>query len=364
MKIGTCFRGFNGSRFLTPSGIPSHIGRRIESPIRIEGGFMPRPIAAIRSLGAGKPGDVALAALVAASILIGASSISLARETPASPAPEPSAEEANPLTRIQWQMGPTTGKLGDRAELSVPEGFAFADADGARKLLEATQNIPSGTELGVVIPMGEDADQGWFLIFEFSDSGYVKDDERDKLDADALLKTLREGTTASNKTRTEKGYPALELTGWAKPPFYDPKTNNLTWATVVKADGGGSSVNYSTRLLGRSGYMNVDLVISPELLDGALPSFDTLISGFNYNEGHRYAEFKPGDRVATYGLAALVVGGAGAVALKTGLLARFWKVIVAVGVAAVAGLRKFFRGATSVAEMPAPGPGSSSAPRT
>lgn len=323
------------------------------------------PIAPIRTLGAGKPGGVALAALVAVSILISAApeASAQAQETPASPAPEPS-EEANPLSTIQWQMGPTTGKLGDRASLSVPEGFAFAEGDGARKLLEATRNIPSGQELGVVIPMGEDADQGWFLIFEFSDSGHIKDDERDKLDADALLKTLREGTSASNETRSAKGYPSLELTGWAKPPFYDPKTNNLTWATVVKADGAGSSVNYSTRLLGRNGYMNVDLVIAPELLDGALPSFDKLISGFSYNEGHRYAEFKPGDKVATYGLAALVVGGAGAVALKTGLLARFWKVIVAAGVAAVAGLRKLFRSATSVAEIPSPGQGSSSAPRT
>src|SRR5262245_31399646 len=318
----------------------------------------------IRSFSARVPCVLAVTSLTTALVLVGAASRAAAQDSPAPPAQETGREEINPISQIAWQHGPTTGKLGDRATLSVPEGFAFADGASARVLLEVTQNIPSGQELGVVIPMGDNAEQGWFLIFEFSDSGYVKDDERDKLDADALLKSLQEGTRASNSTRTEKGYPPLDLTGWAKPPFYDPKTNNLTWATTIKAEGGASSVNYSTRLLGRSGYMNVDLVISPELLDAALPSFDKLISGFSYNEGHRYAEFKPGDKIATYGLAALIVGGAGAVALKTGLLARFWKVIVAAGVAAVAGLKKLFRGATRVAEMPSPGPGPDPSART
>jgi uncharacterized membrane-anchored protein len=42
-------------------------------------------------------------------------------------------------------------------------------------------------------------------------------------------------------------------------------------------------------------------------------------------------------------LAALIAGGAGAVALKTGLLAKFWKLIV-VAFAAIAGfIKKVFR---------------------
>jgi hypothetical protein len=41
-------------------------------------------------------------------------------------------------------------------------------------------------------------------------------------------------------------------------------------------------------------------------------------------------------------LAALVAGGAGAALVKSGLLAKFWKPIAAVGIAALAGLRRLF----------------------
>jgi len=56
-------------------------------------------------------------------------------------------------------------------------------------------------------------------------------------------------------------------------------------------------------------------------------------------EGQRYAEFRPGDKIAEYGLAALITGGAAAVALKTGLFQKFWKLIV-LGFVALAGALK------------------------
>jgi uncharacterized membrane-anchored protein len=66
--------------------------------------------------------------------------------------------------------------------------------------------------------------------------------------------------------------------------------------------------------------------------------------------GERYTEFKQGDHVAEFGLAALVLGGAAAVATKKGLwgaiaafLAAFWKLIAGVTVAALAGLRSIFK---------------------
>lgn len=42
-------------------------------------------------------------------------------------------------------------------------------------------------------------------MFEFSNVGYVKDDERDKLDANVLLKTISDNTEESNKERAKRG---------------------------------------------------------------------------------------------------------------------------------------------------------------
>lgn len=252
------------------------------------------------------------------------------------------------LNEIGAKNGPMLGSLGPMAEIDVPEGFLFCDATGTRKYLELNQNPTDGSELGMLMPDPRNGDGAWFVCFAFADAGHIEDKDHD-LDADDLLDTLKQGNEHGNEERKRRGWDTLELVGWEKAPFYESKTNNLTWATRYKS-GDHEGVNWSTRLLGRRGYMNVDLVISPEELATALPRFESLMSGFRYREGHRYAEFRAGDKVAEYGLAALVAGGAGVVAAKTGLLAKFWKLIVAGIVAlsaAIKGVWRKLRGAPS-----------------
>jgi uncharacterized membrane-anchored protein len=257
-------------------------------------------------------------------------------------AQEPQSQEQQP-PKIPWQVGPTMGQLGDIAQINIPKGFRFTGKAGTQQLLVLTHNIPSGKELGAVV--ADDRTSSWFMIFEFEDSGYVKDDEKDKLDANALLTSLKEGTEQGNDERKRRGWRPLHVTGWDRAPYYDPATHNLTWATRVRGDEANDqgSVNHSIRLLGRRGTINVDLVADPGEYAASLPAFNTLISGFAYKQGNRYSDFTAGDKVAEYGLAALIAGGAGAVALKTGLLAKLWKFIV-VGIAAIAGfIKKVFR---------------------
>jgi uncharacterized membrane-anchored protein len=181
------------------------------------------------------------------------------------------------------------------------------------------------------------------VIFEFHEIGYVKDDDRDKLDADALLKELQTNTEEGNKERAKHGWPAYNVDGWYKPPYYDVSTKNLTWATRGHSRENAKdekSVNYSVRILGRHGTMDVDLVLGPEVVSTVLPRFADVLGGFSFKSGHSYAEFRPGDKVAEYGLAALVAGGATAIAFKTGLLGKFWKLIVAMFVALAAMLKR------------------------
>lgn len=62
-------------------------------------------------------------------------------------------------------------------------------------------------ELGMIVSNAENED--WFLLFEYEPSGYIPDDEKDQLDADAILASIREGTEESNKTRAERGIAPL-----------------------------------------------------------------------------------------------------------------------------------------------------------
>lgn len=252
------------------------------------------------------------------------------------------------MPSVSWVRGPQTVPLGNNvAELELGEGYAFANAADTRRLLQAMGNTVDNSEVGLVNPVAEDED--WMVVFEYNKDGFVKDDDADEIDKDAILKSYQEGTEAANEQRKERGIPGLHVTGWFEEPHYDKRSHNLVWALRAKSDDGSEVVNYNMRLLGREGYMSVTLVDEPSRLAASKPKVEALLSGFSYKRGKSYAEWVPGDKVAQYGLVALVAGGAGAAAVKTGLLAGLFKLLAKGGkalillvVAAGAGLRKLF----------------------
>lgn len=259
----------------------------------------------------------------------------LAQEPPANSTEETAAAQEVSFAEVldkmaKWSKGPAAGPLGGQSTIQVPAGFRFTEAAGTRSMMEQMENPTSGNELGMVGP----DDLEWFVVFEFDDVGYVKDDEKDKLDADAMLNSIKESNKAGNAERRRRGWGTIEVVGWAQPPTYDPETNNLTWATRARDEQGHESINYNTRLLGRHGVMEVTLVCGPDEYQAALPAFKKLLQTHEFNQGQRYAEFRQGDKIAQYGLTALIAGGAAAVALKTGVLQKFWK-LIAFGVLAI-----------------------------
>ncbi|HEY4354839.1 MAG TPA: DUF2167 domain-containing protein [Acidobacteriaceae bacterium] len=255
---------------------------------------------------------------------------------------------------IHWQHGPMVAQLGTGAQIKVPAGYQFADAAGTRRFLELTHNPPSEQEVGIVTPIlnKDDADSKfWFVLFDFDETGYVKDDEKSSIDADKLFNSMKDATERGNEARRARGWSPFHLVGWQTRPFYDATTHNLTWGTVGQDDDpkNGQSVNYSTRILGRHGVMRVDLVLDPSQVNDVLPSFKSLMNGFSFTQGSRYADFVKGDKVAEYGLTALIAGGATAIALKTGIfakllamLAALWKVIAVAFAALLTRIKNIF----------------------
>lgn len=250
--------------------------------------------------------------------------------------PLPLLAQDSPIDRIPWADGPVIGGLGTVAEVEVPAYCRYTDADGARMFMEATENTANGSELAILLCSDPQVESSmWFVVFSFEKSGYVRDDERKSLDAAAILKTLRRGNDAANRERESRGWEQLVIDGWAREPYYDSLTNNLTWSLRVAAKGNTEmSVNHSVRLLGRRGVMHADLVADPADMANAVAAFDSIVSTYTYLDGHKYAEWREGDKVAAYGLTALVAGGAGVAAAKLGLFPKMWKLIITVLVAA------------------------------
>lgn len=247
-----------------------------------------------------------------------------------------------------WTRG-GIGKLGTMAEIAIPAGYRFTNGAGASKMLEFYGNPPSSGYLGM---LATENFQEHSVLFKFSDDGYVKDDDKDALvkEADELLKTLKEGTEAGNARRRELKLDEMEITGWAVAPRYNDKTQNLEWATNLRSKRTGSvTVNHSTRILGRSGVMQVTLLCDPDKLEALLPEYQKVLAGFSYVQGERYAEYRAGDKLASYTLTGLVAGGAAVAASKMGLFAKLGgflgklgKGLIVLVVAIGAGLKALF----------------------
>jgi uncharacterized membrane-anchored protein len=247
------------------------------------------------------------------------------------------------MRKLAWQKGPTSGQIGAKATIKVPEGYVFLDEKNTSRFLELAGNPPRGGHY-LFAPQSLD----WFAVFSFESTGYVKDDE--KIDPQALLKSLKESDAPSNEERKRLGMSPLYTVGWEVPPHYDTDTKRLEWGLRLTPGGDRFLVNYTSRLLGRTGVMSAVLVADTATLAKDTQDFKAGLKEFSYVSGEKYAEYKSGDRVAEYGLAALVLGGAAAVATKKGFwgailafLGAFWKLIAGVGVAVVAWLGSMFR---------------------
>ena len=110
----------------------------------------------------------------------------------------------------------------------------------------------------------------------------------------------------------------------------------MYWAKELKFDGSDeNTLNYNIRLLGRRGVLVLNAVAGMEQLPAIQSATPTLLSMIDFQEGHRYSDFdSSSDKVATYGLAALVAGG---IATKAGLFKGLFVALLAAKKFVIAG---------------------------
>ncbi len=250
------------------------------------------------------------------------------------------------LAEIQPVKGPAMGKLGEIGQVQVPEGYYFIQQKDLKEFMDKTHNFYSDRDLGVLIR--KDKGDGYMALFSFDDVGYVKDADKEKLDADKMWAAMVKNNEDANKERTDKGWDTMELVDWQLKPQYNPETHRLEWGEILK-DKSGQFINYHTKFLGRKGVMVVTLVPNANM-DAVMARFNEDVKSFDFTAGNKYAEWTTGDKVAEIGLAALVLGGGGALAAKTGLLGKLGGMILvllakakALIVALVAGIGAFFK---------------------
>ena len=249
------------------------------------------------------------------------------------------------------EQGPTKVTMLDEATLDLPKGYAFIPKAESKQLLEAMGNNPSDNLIGMIMPLSEGAN--WFVDVSFDKAGYIKDDDAKDWDADDLLSSLKDGTEEDNKMRKERGIPELDVLGWVEKPSYESGSHHLVWSINTREKGAPSNqvqgVNYNTYALGRDGYISMNLVTGMDTVAQEKPEAKALLAALHFNNGKRYEDFdQKSDRMAAYGLAALVAGvGAkklGLLAIIGAFLAKSFKLVLLALAGGAAAVRKFFGG--------------------
>ena len=247
-------------------------------------------------------------------------------------------------------IGPSTTALGAQGSLEIPDKMAYIPMPQAGRILRALGNGVSSRLIGLVTSVNGDED--WFATISYIPEGYIRDDDAREWNADELLQNLREGTERGNQDRKARGFPELEIQGWIEKPTYTSADHKLVWSTSVRDKGtresGEQFANYNTYVLGREGYLSLNFVTSMSLIEREKPIARVLLSGLQFIPGKRYEEFNPStDKVATYGLAALVGGAvlkkAGFFAVIAAFFAKFAKAGIFLVIALLGGLFKLFR---------------------
>ena len=239
------------------------------------------------------------------------------------------------------------------ATLDLPANFRYlAPADADTVLSEAWGNPPGSKTLGMIVPakVSVVSPESWGVVITYREDGHVADDEADSIKYDELLKQIQTELVEANPERKKMGYPAMTLVNWAEAPRYDKTSHKMYWAQELQTEGSpANTLNYNIRVLGRKGVLVLNAVASMQQLGAIREEMKQVTAFSEFTPGNRYTDFDSStDKIAEYGLAALVAGG---VASKLGLFGKlfavllaFKKIIFLAVVAAGTGIVRFFTG--------------------
>lgn len=290
-----------------------------------------------------------------AALLLCATRVHAQNADPAQPTPEQQQQRAE---QFMASLKPQHGSVklpNDVATLQLGDDFYYlSPGDSERLLTQGWGNPPGNKTLGMIIPQAVSpmSRDGWGVVITYRDDGHVSDDDANKIDYTDLMNKMKKADEEENEERKKQGYGGLHILGWAEPPSYDAQSHKMIWAKELKADGASeNTLNYAIRVLGRKGVLELNAVAGMDQLGMIKQQMPAVLAFTNFSDGNKYTDFNAStDKVAAYGLAALVAGG---IAAKAGLFAKLGimllalKKFIVIGLVAIAGFFKKLLGGRS-----------------
>lgn len=263
--------------------------------------------------------------------------------------PRTEEEKQAAFEALNWRDEPKAYSLdASHAQVRLPPGNILLLGGDAERYSWLVSGVEfPGTEAVMSHESGESD-----VYYEWRDEGYVDDSDWSEVDGDDLLAQYKESTEQSNEERIANGFEPMEVVGWLQPPAYDEATRTVTYALELK-DSDEHWANVVALRLGRGGYAEMTWVGSIGAMQnsGGRPALlQTALDIHAFDEGHRYADFQEGDKVASYGIAGLVATalglkfGKGIIAAIIAFLIAGKKIVIPVILVAGVAILKFGRG--------------------
>jgi uncharacterized membrane-anchored protein len=245
--------------------------------------------------------------------ILGTVAIAVALWLGASPAlayqaPFPDTQEAYDaeVARLHWKKGPGSYDLGDsHARVSLPQNIEILTGAEAERMAF----LNNGIEFPETVAMARTRTSDAIIYIDYYADGFVTDEDWSELDADALLEDIHDSTEAANAERASNGFAPMHTVGWLIAPTYDAATNTARWAIELE-ENGDRFANIQVIKLGRHGYHQITWAGPVHGADGTPMFLQAMIDSHSYDDGFRYADYVEGDKVAGFGIGALVTASA------------------------------------------------------
>lgn len=140
----------------------------------------------------------ALSAALVVGILLSLATLARAQNSSSNGQSDAAAQEFRwELRALNWIAGPQQVQMFGVSSLQIPKGYLFLGTADTTKLQALLKDIGSGNQYFFA-----PKDFHWQVFFSYRADGYVKDDEA--IDADAILKNIRDNTERTNQERRER----------------------------------------------------------------------------------------------------------------------------------------------------------------
>jgi uncharacterized membrane-anchored protein len=227
-------------------------------------------------------------------------------------------DRAEAIGKLPWSRMGTYNLPLSGSTLALPQGYVATFGTDAQHAYKLLGNPAERSGMEALVIGGKDADQ--IMIFESFQTGYVTLDDWSQVDPAALLAEIDRNTERENQERRQQGVPELHVKGWLQPPTLDRNTATTYW-TIAAEETTGTSVNSVALRLGRNGFEKLTWITLKDKYLATGNRLDEMLRAQSFGPGTAYADHVSTDKMAEYGIAALVATVLGAKAVKAGAAA-------------------------------------------